>query len=133
LWSSSSGQQAVRHVAAGQPRVSPGGARRDPCHQVIEQARVRGMIYAGSSSGCRQISLFRKPHDRSSRAGFPHLRASAASMPVQPGTPARPTAVNCNDEAPVTIYNCRNSVGGLLNTLTKPRTTAWRAARIASM
>jgi hypothetical protein len=82
-------------LARGQVRGRP---VRGGIHQVIEQARVRGMIY-GSSSGCRQISLFHKPHDRSSRADFPHLRASAASMPVQPGTPARRTAVNCNDEA----------------------------------
>jgi integrase len=29
---------------------------------------------------------------------FPHLRASAISVSVQPGTPARRTAVTCNDE-----------------------------------
>ena len=52
-------QQAVHHVTAGQPRVPPGEARRDLCHQVIEQSRVRGMIYAGSS-GCRVVVLFHK-------------------------------------------------------------------------
>jgi hypothetical protein len=38
---------------------------------------------------------------------FPHLRASAASVSVQPGTPARRTVVTCNDDTQVTIYNCR--------------------------
>ena len=31
----------------------------DPRHQVIEQARVRVMVYRGSS-GCRVIDLFHK-------------------------------------------------------------------------
>ena len=53
-------QQAVHHVTAGQPRLPTGEARRDPGHQVIEQARVRGMIYAGSG-GCRLIFQFHKP------------------------------------------------------------------------
>ena len=53
-------QQAVHHVTAGQPGLPAGEARRDPGHQVIEQARMRGMIYAGSS-GCRLIFLFHKP------------------------------------------------------------------------
>jgi len=38
---------------------------------------------------------------------FPHLLASAASVSVQRGTPARQTAVTCNDAIQVTIYNCR--------------------------
>jgi hypothetical protein len=54
------GQQAIYHVTAGQPGFPAGEARRDPGHQVIEQSRVRGMIYAGSS-GCRLIFLFHKP------------------------------------------------------------------------
>ena len=39
-----------------------GGIQQLPCprHQVIEQARVRGMIYAGSS-GCRVVAVFHKP------------------------------------------------------------------------
>ena len=53
------GQQAVHHVTAGQPGLPAGEARRDPRHQVIEQARVRVMVYAGSS-GCRVIVLFHK-------------------------------------------------------------------------
>ena len=54
------GQQAVHHVAAGQPGFPAGEARRCPGHQVIEQARMRGMIYAGSS-GCRVVAVFHKP------------------------------------------------------------------------
>jgi hypothetical protein len=45
---------------SGQPGFPAGEARRDPGHQVIEQARVRGMIYAGSG-GCRLIFQFHKP------------------------------------------------------------------------
>ena len=52
-------QQAVHHVTAGQPGFPAGEAWRDPGHQVIEQSRVRGMIYAGSS-GCRVVVLFHK-------------------------------------------------------------------------
>ena len=52
-------QQPVHHVTAGQPGVPAGEARRDPGHQVIEQSRVHGMIYAGSS-GCRVVVLFHK-------------------------------------------------------------------------
>jgi hypothetical protein len=33
---------------------------RYPGHQVTEQARVRGMIYAGSN-GCRVVVVFHKP------------------------------------------------------------------------
>jgi hypothetical protein len=53
-------EQAVHHVPAGQAGLPPGEARSGPCHQVIEQAGVRGMVYRGSS-GCRVIDLFRKP------------------------------------------------------------------------
>ena len=54
------GQQAVHHVTAGQPGFPAGEARRYPGHQVIEQAGMRGMIYAGSS-GCRVVVVFHKP------------------------------------------------------------------------
>ena len=60
LWSSSSRQQPVHHVTAGQPGLPAGEARRYPGHQVIEQARMRVMIYAGSS-GCRVVVVFHKP------------------------------------------------------------------------
>ena len=53
-------QQPVHHVTAGQPRLAAGKARRYPGHQVIEQAGMRGMIYAGSS-GCRVVAVFHKP------------------------------------------------------------------------
>ena len=53
-------QQPVDHVAAGQPRLAAGEARRYPGHQVIEQADMGGMIYAGSS-GCRVVVVFHKP------------------------------------------------------------------------
>jgi hypothetical protein len=53
-------QQAVHHVTAGQPRLAAGRARRYPGHQVIEQAGMRTMIYAGSS-GCRVVVVFHKP------------------------------------------------------------------------
>ena len=53
------GQQAVDHVTAGQARLPAGEARSDARHQVIEQARVPGMVYRGSS-GCRVIDLFHK-------------------------------------------------------------------------
>jgi site-specific DNA recombinase len=53
-------QQPVHHVAAGQPRLAAGKARRYPGHQVIEQAGMGGMIYAGSS-GCRVVVVFHKP------------------------------------------------------------------------
>ena len=53
-------QQAVHHVTAGQPGLPAGEARRYPGHQVIEQAGMRGMIYAGSS-GCRVVVVFHKP------------------------------------------------------------------------
>jgi hypothetical protein len=49
----------VHHVPAGQPGLPPGETRRAPCHQVIEQAGVRGIVYAGVS-GCCAIVLFRK-------------------------------------------------------------------------
>jgi hypothetical protein len=39
---------------------------------------------------------------------FPQLRAFAASVSVQPGTPALQAVVTCNDDTQVTIYNCRN-------------------------
>jgi hypothetical protein len=39
------GQQAVHHATAGQPRLPAGEARRDPRHQVIEQARVPVMVH----------------------------------------------------------------------------------------
>jgi hypothetical protein len=42
------------------PRLAAGKARRYPGHQIIEQAAMRGMIYAGSS-GCRVVVVFRKP------------------------------------------------------------------------
>jgi hypothetical protein len=54
------GQQPVHHAAAGQPRLAAGKARRCPGHQLIEQAGMRGMIYAASSS-CRVVVVFRKP------------------------------------------------------------------------
>jgi hypothetical protein len=54
------GQQPVHHVTAGQPRLAADEARRYPGHQVIEQAGMRGMIYAGSS-GCRVVVVFHKP------------------------------------------------------------------------
>jgi hypothetical protein len=53
-------QQAVHHAAAGQPRFPPGEARRDPRHQVIEEAGMRAMFYRGTS-GCRVIVQFHKP------------------------------------------------------------------------
>ena len=34
-------QQAAHHVTAGQAGLTPGETRRDPRHQVIEQARMR--------------------------------------------------------------------------------------------
>ena len=52
-------QQAAHHVAAGHAGLPPGEARRDPRHQVIEQALVRIMVYRGLS-GCRVIVVFRK-------------------------------------------------------------------------
>ena len=52
-------QQAVHHVAAGQPRVPPGEARRDPRQQVLKETRVRVMVYR-CISGCRVIVLFHK-------------------------------------------------------------------------
>ena len=54
------GQQAVHHVTAGQPGFPASEARSYPGHQVIEQAGMRGMIYAGSS-GCRVVVVFHKP------------------------------------------------------------------------
>jgi hypothetical protein len=53
-------EPAVHHVTAGQPRFPPGQARCDPCHEVIEQAAVRGMVYRGSS-GHRVIVQVNKP------------------------------------------------------------------------
>ncbi len=53
-------KQAVHHVTAGQPGFPAGEARRYPGHQVIEQAGVNAMIYAGSS-GCRVVAVFHKP------------------------------------------------------------------------
>jgi hypothetical protein len=47
------------HAAAGQPRLPASEARRDPRHQVIEQARVPVMVYRGSS-GRRVIAVFHK-------------------------------------------------------------------------
>ena len=44
---------------AGQAGLPPGEARRDPPHQVIEQARMHVMVYRGIS-GCRVIVLFHK-------------------------------------------------------------------------
>ena len=52
-------QEAVHHVAAGQAGLPAGGARRGPRQQVIEQAGVRGIVYAGVS-GCCAIVLFHK-------------------------------------------------------------------------
>jgi hypothetical protein len=52
-------QQAVHHVAAGQPRVPPGEARRGPRQQVLKETRVRVMVYR-CISGCRVIVLFHK-------------------------------------------------------------------------
>ena len=57
---SSLSAQPVHHVAAGQPRLAAGKAWRCAGHQVIEQAGMRGMIYAGSS-GCRVVVVFHKP------------------------------------------------------------------------
>jgi hypothetical protein len=54
------GKQAVHHVTAGQPGFSASEAWRYPGHQVIEQAGMNGMIYAGSS-GCRVVVVFHKP------------------------------------------------------------------------
>jgi hypothetical protein len=48
----------VHHVLAGKTGFPSGEARRDLRHQVIEQALVIVMIYAGIS-GCR-ICLFHK-------------------------------------------------------------------------
>jgi len=53
------GEHPVHHVAAGQAGLPAGEARRGPRHQVIEQARLRGIVYAGAS-GCRLIVLFHK-------------------------------------------------------------------------
>jgi hypothetical protein len=52
-------QQAVHHVAAGHARLPPREARRDPPHQLIEQALMHGMAYRGTS-GCRSIVVFHK-------------------------------------------------------------------------
>jgi hypothetical protein len=52
-------QQAVHHVAAGQAGLPPGEARCGPRQQVLEQAGVRGIVYAGIS-GCCAIVLFHK-------------------------------------------------------------------------
>jgi hypothetical protein len=52
-------QQAVHHVTAGQAGFPPGEARRDPSQQVIEQSRVRGIVYA-AISGCCAIVLSHK-------------------------------------------------------------------------
>jgi hypothetical protein len=52
-------QQAVHHVAAGQPGLPPGEARRDPRQQVLKQGSVPVMVYRGIS-GCRLIVLFHK-------------------------------------------------------------------------
>ena len=48
-------QQAVHHLAAGQPCLPPGEARRDPGQQVIKEIRVRVMVYR-CISGCRVIA-----------------------------------------------------------------------------
>jgi len=53
------GKHPVHHVAAGQAGLPAGEARRGPRQQVIEQAGVRGIVYAGAS-GCRLIVLFHK-------------------------------------------------------------------------
>jgi hypothetical protein len=53
------GEHPVHHVAAGQAGLPAGEARRGPFQQVIEQAGVRGIVYAGAS-GCRVIVLFHK-------------------------------------------------------------------------
>jgi hypothetical protein len=53
------GEHRVHHVAAGQAGFPPGEARRGPIQQVIEQAGVRGIVYA-VASGCCLIVLFRK-------------------------------------------------------------------------
>jgi hypothetical protein len=52
-------QQAAHHVTAGHAGLTPGETRRDPRHQVIEQAGMGVMIYA-DASGCRLIVLFHK-------------------------------------------------------------------------
>jgi hypothetical protein len=52
-------EHPVHHVAACQTCLPAGEARRGPRHQVIEQADVRGIVYAGAS-GCRLIVLFHK-------------------------------------------------------------------------
>jgi hypothetical protein len=52
-------QQAVHHVPAGHAGLPPGETRRAPCHQVIKQAGVRGIVYAGVN-GCCAIVLFHK-------------------------------------------------------------------------
>ena len=53
------GQQTVHHVLAGQTGLPPGEARRDLRHQVLEQVRVRVIVYPGTS-GCRVICLSHK-------------------------------------------------------------------------
>ena len=52
-------QQAAHHVAAGHAGLPPGETRSDPRQQLIEQARVRVMVYR-CISGCRAIVLFHK-------------------------------------------------------------------------
>jgi hypothetical protein len=54
---SSSSWPAVRYAAA---QSAAGKARRHPGHQVIEQAGMRGTIYAGSG-GCRVVVVFHEP------------------------------------------------------------------------
>jgi hypothetical protein len=53
------GQQAVHHVAAGQPGFPPGEAGRDLPHQLIEQPLMHVMVHRGIS-GCRLVVLFHK-------------------------------------------------------------------------
>jgi hypothetical protein len=53
------GEDPVHHVAAGQAGLPPGEARRYPCQQVLQQSRVRGIIYA-AISGCCAIALSHK-------------------------------------------------------------------------
>ncbi|HXT91917.1 MAG TPA: hypothetical protein VN714_22005 [Trebonia sp.] len=105
------GQQPVHHVLAGQSGLPPGEARCDLCHQVVEQARVRVMVYAGSS-GCR-VSLFhklassRQSRLTSRRSGIRHQRVRAFGRRETIRLTATAT---CEYAAKITIYNCRISL-----------------------
>ena len=99
-------QHPVHHVAAGQPRLAAGKARRYPGHQVIEQVLVRIIVYRGIS-GCRVIVLFHKPAGSRQPRQLSCVSVHVAAVPGQHDAP-RGTAVTCNDAPQITNYNCRS-------------------------